>query len=162
MLPYNSTMRASIQAQTVGTLFNSLQHPPASYLGDRYQYRTADGSHHVTSLSSFCSETGLISRYRTFYILISARLNSHMRSQFVRLRSYMVSSQILACFLIVGIFITHLIDVRQPITGLFTSIVFLESKRSLSSRVERFSRVGRPRQQWQIRQDSSCRPHLFQ
>ncbi|KAL9020872.1 MAG: hypothetical protein Q9185_001943 [Variospora sp. 1 TL-2023] len=46
MLPYNSTLRAIIQANTVATLFNSLDHPPASYLGDKHQYRTADGSHH--------------------------------------------------------------------------------------------------------------------
>ncbi|KAL8651032.1 MAG: hypothetical protein Q9210_003484 [Variospora velana] len=46
MLPYNSTLRATIQANTVATLFNSLDHPPASYLGDKHQYRTADGSHH--------------------------------------------------------------------------------------------------------------------
>lgn len=47
MLPYNSTIRANVQAQTVATLYNSLQHPPASYLGEQHQYRTADGSHHV-------------------------------------------------------------------------------------------------------------------
>lgn len=47
MLPYNSTLRAEVQSKTVAMLFNSLQHPPASYLGDEHQYRTADGSNHV-------------------------------------------------------------------------------------------------------------------
>ncbi|MCJ1452325.1 hypothetical protein MMC28_002667 [Mycoblastus sanguinarius] len=46
MLPYNSPIRSWVQAKTVSTLFNSLQHPPASYLGETHQYRTADGSHH--------------------------------------------------------------------------------------------------------------------
>lgn len=50
MLPYNSTLRATIQASTVATLFDSLDHPPASYLGVKHQYRTADGSHHVSAL----------------------------------------------------------------------------------------------------------------
>ena len=32
----------------VGTLWDSLQHPPLSYFGDQYQYRTADGSYNVS------------------------------------------------------------------------------------------------------------------
>lgn len=47
MLPYNSPLRNTAQAHTVSMLFNSLEHPPASYLGHEHQYRTADASHHV-------------------------------------------------------------------------------------------------------------------
>ena len=47
MLPYNSPLRNTAQAHTVSMLFNSLEHPPASYLGHKHQYRTADASHHV-------------------------------------------------------------------------------------------------------------------
>ena len=47
MLPYNSPLRNQAQAHTVSMLFNSLEHPPASYLGHEHQYRTADASHHV-------------------------------------------------------------------------------------------------------------------
>ena len=48
-LPFNSPFRNKVQATTVSTLFNSLEHPPKSYLGEQHQYRTADGSHHVSS-----------------------------------------------------------------------------------------------------------------
>ncbi len=47
MLPHDSPIRNSVQAKTVATLYNSLQHPPESYLGEKHQYRTADGSYHV-------------------------------------------------------------------------------------------------------------------
>ncbi len=47
MLPHDSPIRNAVQAKTVTTLYNSLQHPPASYLGEKHQYRTADGSYHV-------------------------------------------------------------------------------------------------------------------
>ena len=48
-LPYNSPFRNKVQATTVSTLFNSLEHPPKSYLGEKHQYRTADGSNHVST-----------------------------------------------------------------------------------------------------------------
>lgn len=52
-LPYNSPLRSKAQAMTVGMLFNSLEHPPKSYLGEKHQYRTADGSHHNFMLPEF-------------------------------------------------------------------------------------------------------------
>ena len=52
-LPYNSPLRNKAQATTVGMLFNSLEHPPKSYLGEKHQYRTADGSHHNFMLPDF-------------------------------------------------------------------------------------------------------------
>lgn len=66
MLPYNSTIRASIQAKTVATLYNSLQHPPASYLGDQFQYRTADGSHHVSATNGTHRNPVLTLRLQNF------------------------------------------------------------------------------------------------
>ncbi|KAL8897030.1 MAG: hypothetical protein Q9207_007419, partial [Kuettlingeria erythrocarpa] len=44
-LPPNSKMRAKLSQTLVGTLWDSLQHPPLSYYGDLHQYRTADGSY---------------------------------------------------------------------------------------------------------------------
>ena len=46
-LPPNSKMRAKLSQTLVGTLWDSLQHPPLSYYGDKHQYRTADGSYNV-------------------------------------------------------------------------------------------------------------------
>ncbi|KAL8711250.1 MAG: hypothetical protein Q9220_004395 [cf. Caloplaca sp. 1 TL-2023] len=42
-LPPNSKMREKLSQTLVGTLWDSLQHPPLSYYGDEHQYRTADG-----------------------------------------------------------------------------------------------------------------------
>ena len=47
-LPPNSKMRDKLSQQLVGTLWDSLQHPPVSYFGEQYQYRTADGSYNVS------------------------------------------------------------------------------------------------------------------
>ncbi|KAI4129585.1 MAG: hypothetical protein LQ338_002159 [Usnochroma carphineum] len=44
-LPQNSMMRAKLSQAFVGTLWDSLQHPPLSYYGEQHQYRTADGSY---------------------------------------------------------------------------------------------------------------------
>lgn len=46
-LPQNSKMREKLSQTLVGTLWESLQHPPLSYYGDLHQYRTADGSYNV-------------------------------------------------------------------------------------------------------------------
>lgn len=48
-LPPNSKVREKLSQQLVGTLWDSLQHPPLSYYGDTHQYRTADGSYNVGS-----------------------------------------------------------------------------------------------------------------
>ena len=47
-LPHNSAMRDKLTQKLVGTLWDSLQHPPLSYYGEQYQYRTADGSYNVS------------------------------------------------------------------------------------------------------------------
>lgn len=52
-LPYSSPLRNFVQAKTVSTLFNSLEHPPKSYLGEKHQYRTPDGSYHNFMLPEF-------------------------------------------------------------------------------------------------------------
>jgi hypothetical protein len=43
-LPDNSKMRDELTNTFVTQLWNDLEHPPQSYLGAKYQYRTADGS----------------------------------------------------------------------------------------------------------------------
>ena len=44
-LPDNSRTREDITNKLIKQLWNDLEHPPQSYLGDEYQYRSADGSH---------------------------------------------------------------------------------------------------------------------
>ncbi|KAK1240176.1 hypothetical protein MKX08_007618 [Trichoderma sp. CBMAI-0020] len=43
-LPNGSMLRGDLNARFIGTLWRNLQHPPISYLGDEFRYRTADGS----------------------------------------------------------------------------------------------------------------------
>ncbi|KAL9089341.1 MAG: hypothetical protein Q9159_002557 [Coniocarpon cinnabarinum] len=43
-LPDKSIHRSQLTNQFVDQLYNSLQHPPLSYLGDEFKYRRADGS----------------------------------------------------------------------------------------------------------------------
>ena len=47
-LPDGSETRNAITGILVKGLWDSLQHPPLSYLGDEYVYRTADGSNNVS------------------------------------------------------------------------------------------------------------------
>lgn len=44
-LPSNSKLRVDLTDSLVNELWNTLQHPPMSYLGDKYIYRQPDGSH---------------------------------------------------------------------------------------------------------------------
>ncbi|KAF7158141.1 hypothetical protein CNMCM5623_002807 [Aspergillus felis] len=44
-LPNTSGLRGKITDAFVSTLWNNLEHPPLSYLGDQFKYRTADGSY---------------------------------------------------------------------------------------------------------------------
>lgn len=44
-LPDGSGTREKVTASFLEQLWNDLQHPPQSYLGSQYQYRTADGSY---------------------------------------------------------------------------------------------------------------------
>ncbi|EAS28473.3 fatty acid oxygenase [Coccidioides immitis RS] len=43
-LPNGSKLRDKLTDQFVTTLWNNLEHPPLSYLGDQFKYRSADGS----------------------------------------------------------------------------------------------------------------------
>ncbi|KAK8256469.1 hypothetical protein IWZ00DRAFT_541955 [Phyllosticta capitalensis] len=43
-LPRNSTTRKKLTGIVIDTLWTSLQHPPMSYMGDKFSYRTPDGS----------------------------------------------------------------------------------------------------------------------
>ncbi|KAL8669232.1 MAG: hypothetical protein Q9168_006169 [Polycauliona sp. 1 TL-2023] len=44
-LPSNSKLRVDLTNSFIDELWNSLEHPPMSYLGDKYTYRQPDGSH---------------------------------------------------------------------------------------------------------------------
>ncbi|KAK2469200.1 hypothetical protein H9L39_19181 [Fusarium oxysporum f. sp. albedinis] len=43
-LPDDSKLRGDLNARFIDTLWRNLRHPPISYLGDEFRYRTADGS----------------------------------------------------------------------------------------------------------------------
>jgi len=47
VLPETSKTRETITNTMVDALWDSLQHPPLSYMGDKFQYRSADGSYNV-------------------------------------------------------------------------------------------------------------------
>ncbi|GME60286.1 putative prostaglandin g h synthase 2 cyclooxygenase pgh2 cox2 [Neofusicoccum parvum] len=44
-LPRTSATRKKLSGVIVDTLWSSLQHPPLTYMGDKFQYRTPDGSY---------------------------------------------------------------------------------------------------------------------
>ncbi|EFY88096.1 heme peroxidase family protein [Metarhizium acridum CQMa 102] len=50
-LPNGSTARGSLNAAFINRLWNNLRHPPLSYLGDEFRYRTADGSNNLRNSS---------------------------------------------------------------------------------------------------------------
>ena len=43
-LPHNSRLREELTNAFLNELWYTLEHPPLLYLGDRHQYRSADGS----------------------------------------------------------------------------------------------------------------------
>ena len=47
-LPETSKTRHKLTCTIIDTLWDSLQHPPLSYLGDKFMYRTPDGSYNVS------------------------------------------------------------------------------------------------------------------
>lgn len=46
-LPNSSTIRNDLSGTFINALWTTLQHPPISYLGNGFRYRTADGSNNV-------------------------------------------------------------------------------------------------------------------
>ncbi|KAL3487811.1 heme peroxidase [Aspergillus germanicus] len=44
-LPHGSKIRTKLTNVLINSLWESLEHPPISFLGDKYQYRTPDGSY---------------------------------------------------------------------------------------------------------------------
>lgn len=48
-LPEASIARKKLSGVLTKDLWDSLQHPPLSYLGNKYKYRQPDGSHNVCS-----------------------------------------------------------------------------------------------------------------
>ena len=56
-LPDGSETRTKLTGTLLKGLWDSLQHPPLSYLGDDNEYRTADGSNNVRRMESeLCSK----------------------------------------------------------------------------------------------------------
>jgi hypothetical protein len=55
-LPNGSHLRDDLSAKFVKTLWNRLEHPPISYIGDQFKYRSADGSNNV------CCDFHILSR----------------------------------------------------------------------------------------------------
>jgi hypothetical protein len=49
-LPSKSKLRVELTNSLLGDLWYSLEHPPSLYVGDKYQYRQADGSYNVSCL----------------------------------------------------------------------------------------------------------------
>jgi hypothetical protein len=49
-LPNGSKNRVMLTDKLIAQLWNSLDHPPMIYIGDKYMYRRADGSYNVSSL----------------------------------------------------------------------------------------------------------------
>jgi hypothetical protein len=49
-LPDGSAIQVKLTGALLKNLYDSLLHPPMSYLGDRFQYRTADGSNNVSPI----------------------------------------------------------------------------------------------------------------
>lgn len=47
-LPSHSKTRVDLTNAFIDELWNSLQHPPMSYLGSEFQYRSGDGSGNVS------------------------------------------------------------------------------------------------------------------
>lgn len=51
-LPDGSETRTKLTGTLIKNLWDTLLHPPVSYLGDENQYRTADGSNNVRCIES--------------------------------------------------------------------------------------------------------------
>ena len=100
-LPQNSKMRLKLSQQLVGTLWDTLQHPPLSYYGDLHQYRTADGSYNVVTYLEVTVPPSL-TFFRTFFFQILARPECPTPKVVVRLKLYTVQSQTPDSFSIVG------------------------------------------------------------
>lgn len=47
-LPSNSKLRTELTNTFLGELWYSLEHPPSLYVGEKYQYRQADGSYNAS------------------------------------------------------------------------------------------------------------------
>ena len=48
-LPETSKNRLKLTDTIIDTLWDSLQHPPLSYMGNKFQYRQPDGSYNASS-----------------------------------------------------------------------------------------------------------------
>ena len=71
-LPPRSKARVDLTNSFLDELWNSLQHPPLSYMGDRFAYRSADGSYNVRRWRPALMADGGLMRCRTSCIRIWA------------------------------------------------------------------------------------------
>lgn len=51
-LPRQSKVRTKLTGVLIDALWGALQHPPMSYLGENFQYRTPDGSYNVCEMAT--------------------------------------------------------------------------------------------------------------
>lgn len=102
-LPESSKMRGKLSRKLVEGLWNSLQHPPTSYYGKQFQYRTADGSNNVT-LRPYYDFVFLADNlcHRISRIRLWVKQVVHMPKQFALRRVFMVLSRTLECCSIVS------------------------------------------------------------
>lgn len=56
-LPNGSGLRDDLSGSFIKTLWNNLQHPPISYLGQEFKYRAADGSNNVRISSDLANNS---------------------------------------------------------------------------------------------------------
>jgi hypothetical protein len=47
-LPTDSKLRVELTNKFLGELWYSLEHPPSIYVGEKFEYRQADGSYNVS------------------------------------------------------------------------------------------------------------------
>lgn len=62
-LPNGSKNQVKLTDDFIAQLWNSLDHPPLIYIGDKYMYRSADGSNNVSSVfkcDSVCCIMGVV------------------------------------------------------------------------------------------------------
>lgn len=57
--PEESKARKKVTGVLVDKLWNSLDHPPTSYVGDLHQFRQADGSNNVRFISPIYANTNI-------------------------------------------------------------------------------------------------------
>lgn len=77
----DSKLRAELTNTFLGELWDSIDHPPLLYVGDKYEYRQADGSNNVCGPLEIILSLSL-TFHRTQCFLSSVRPGQPTRGQF--------------------------------------------------------------------------------